>query len=75
MSIAKHHAEWLLHLLTDGELMGPTGPERQPRVTVIGTTTDVGRLHAGEDGRGGSVVFAGRTPIEGRTRDSSDIPT
>jgi len=38
------HAEWLLHLLTDGVLMGPTGPEAQPLITVIGATTDVGRL-------------------------------
>jgi Holliday junction resolvasome RuvABC ATP-dependent DNA helicase subunit len=38
------HAERLLHLLTDGVLMWPRGPEAQPRVTVIGATTDAGRL-------------------------------
>lgn len=40
----KANAEWLLHLLQDGVLMGPRGPEPQPQVTVIGATTDAGRL-------------------------------
>lgn len=40
----KANAEWLLHLLQDGVLMGPRGPEQQPEVTVIGATTDAGRL-------------------------------
>lgn len=40
----KSNAEWLLHLLQDGVLMGPRGPEPQPKVTVIGATTDAGRL-------------------------------
>lgn len=40
----KGNAEWLLHLMQDGVLMGPKGPEVQPMVTIIGATTDVGRL-------------------------------
>lgn len=40
----KGNAEWLLHLLQDGVLMGPMGPEVQPKITVIAATTDVGRL-------------------------------
>lgn len=35
---------WLLHLLENGVIMGPTGPEEQPKITVIGATTDAGRL-------------------------------
>jgi len=38
------NAEWLLHLLQDGVIMGPTGPEEQPALTVIGCTTEPGRL-------------------------------
>lgn len=41
---SKSNAEWLLHLLQDGVLMGPRGPEPQPLVTVIGASTDAGRL-------------------------------
>lgn len=40
----KANAEWLLHLLQDGVIMGPTGPEQQPKITVIGATTDAGKL-------------------------------
>lgn len=40
----KGNAEWLLHLLQDGVIMGPMGPEAQPKITIIGATTDVGRL-------------------------------
>lgn len=40
----KGDSEWLLHLLQDGVILGPRGPEPQPRVTIIGATTDVGRL-------------------------------
>lgn len=40
----KGNAEWLLHLLQDGVIMGPMGPEKQPDITVIGCTTDAGRL-------------------------------
>lgn len=35
---------WLLHLLQNGVIVGPLGPEKQPKITVIGVTTDVGRL-------------------------------
>jgi Holliday junction DNA helicase RuvB len=40
----KQNAEWLLHLLQDGVLMGPCGAEEMPKITVIAATTDVGRL-------------------------------
>ncbi len=40
----KANAEWLLHLLQDGVLMGPSGPIAKLDITVIGATTDVGRL-------------------------------
>jgi Holliday junction DNA helicase RuvB len=40
----KAQAEWLLHLLQDGAIVGPHGLEEQPKVTVIGATTDAGRL-------------------------------
>lgn len=35
----KGNAEWMLHLLQDNMLIGPFGPEKQPRVTVIAATT------------------------------------
>jgi Holliday junction DNA helicase RuvB len=37
-------AEWLLNLMADGCLMGPTGPEQMPHVTIVGATTDSGKL-------------------------------
>lgn len=40
----KANAEWLLHLLQDGCLPGPRGMEVMPKITVIGATTDVGKL-------------------------------
>jgi Holliday junction DNA helicase RuvB len=40
----KQNAEWLLHLLQDGVLMGPCGAEEMPNITVVAATTDVGRL-------------------------------
>jgi len=41
----QHNASWLLHYLENGILLGPRGVERNvPQVTVIGTTTDAGRL-------------------------------
>lgn len=40
----KKDAEWLLHYLQDGVIVGPRGPEELPRVTVIAATTDAGRL-------------------------------
>lgn len=44
VSGGKTNAEWLLHYLQDGVLIGPLGPETQPKVTVIGCTTDIGKL-------------------------------
>lgn len=41
---SKAGAEWLLHLMTDGVIIGPAGPEPQPDITIIGTTTDAGVL-------------------------------
>lgn len=40
----KGKAEWLLHYLENGTLLGPGGAERAPRLTVIAATTDVGKL-------------------------------
>ena len=40
----KGNAEWILHLLADGVLMGPRGPEEQAAITVIAATTDAGKL-------------------------------
>jgi Holliday junction DNA helicase RuvB len=40
----KRNGEWLLHLLENGVILGPRGPEEQPDITVIGTTTDAGIL-------------------------------
>lgn len=40
----KANAEWLLHYLQDGVLLTPLGAERVRQVTVIGATTDAGRL-------------------------------
>lgn len=44
VSGGKANAEWLLHYLQDGVIVGPRGPEVQPRVTIIGCSTDVGKL-------------------------------
>jgi holliday junction DNA helicase RuvB len=38
------NADWLLHYLADGVLMGPFGAEDVPRVTVIAATTNPGKL-------------------------------
>ncbi len=46
MDAGKKVAEWLLHYLQDGVIIGPLGPEPQPRVTIVAATTDVGRLPA-----------------------------
>ena len=40
----RKYGEWLLHYLQDGALVGPTGPEAQPRVTIIAATTEAVRL-------------------------------
>jgi Holliday junction DNA helicase RuvB len=39
-------AEWLLHYMQNGKLMGPRGPEDGPQVTVIAATTEPGLLPA-----------------------------
>lgn len=41
----KNRADWLLPLLTDGELMTPHGAEPMPEVTVVAATTDIGKLN------------------------------
>jgi Holliday junction resolvasome RuvABC ATP-dependent DNA helicase subunit len=38
------NADWMLHLLENGTLLGPMGVEEIPDITVVGTTTDVGKL-------------------------------
>lgn len=38
------NADWMLHLLENGTLLGPQGAEDIPQITVVGTTTDVGKL-------------------------------
>lgn len=35
---------WLLPLMTEGTLLTPTGPVEVPQVTIVGATTDQGRL-------------------------------
>jgi Holliday junction DNA helicase RuvB len=40
----KSNAEWLLPFLEQGVIVGPNGPEDTPKITVIGATTDAGRL-------------------------------
>lgn len=40
----RNRADWILPLLTDSVLMTKNTVERMPRVTVIGATTDVGKL-------------------------------
>ena len=40
----KANGEWALHLLENGSIMGPMGLEKQPDITIIGATTDVGKL-------------------------------
>lgn len=37
-------SEWMLPFLETGALVGPFGPEEVPAITVIGATTDDGRL-------------------------------
>ena len=44
MDGGKKNAEWILHLLQDGALIGPRGPEPQPKVTIIAATTDATKL-------------------------------
>lgn len=40
----KANAEWLLNLLWDGMMPGPRQLEPAPKITVIGATTDAGKL-------------------------------
>lgn len=40
----KASAEWLLNYMQDGVLVGPLGSEEMPSVTIMGTTTDAGKL-------------------------------
>lgn len=40
----KKKAEWILHYLQDGVIMGPQGPEEQPKVTILAATTDVHKI-------------------------------
>lgn len=40
----KAGGEWLLHYMQNDVLLGPLGPEDMPKVTIIATTTDVGRV-------------------------------
>ena len=40
----KANAEWLLHYMQDGKLVLPSGVEDCPDVTILGATTDSGRL-------------------------------
>jgi len=40
----RNRADWILPLLTDSVLMTKKSVEQMPRVTVIGATTDVGKL-------------------------------
>lgn len=42
--IGKQGFDWLMHMLEDGVIVGPTGPEAQPKVTIVATTTDMGAL-------------------------------
>lgn len=37
-------AEWLLHYLQDGVLLGPLGPEEMPKVTIIACSTEAAKL-------------------------------
>lgn len=41
---SRRDAEWLLHLMENGVIVGPRGPELQPKITILATTTDAGRL-------------------------------
>lgn len=44
MNSGKKGAEWLLHYLQDGVLSGPTGFQKVPRVSFVGTTTEPHKL-------------------------------
>lgn len=40
----KTAGEWLLHLMENGTLIGPLGPEDTPAVSIVLATTDKGRI-------------------------------
>ena len=40
----KGNSEWLLHLLENGTFIGPLGVEDTPKISIVGATTDAGRL-------------------------------
>jgi holliday junction DNA helicase RuvB len=40
----RNRADWMLPLLTDGVLMTARGAEQMPDITVLGATTDLGKL-------------------------------
>lgn len=61
----KGKAEWLLHLLQDGVIVGPRGAETAPKITVIGATTDAGRLPKTILGRFLECRVVDYTPDEG----------
>lgn len=64
----KSKAEWLLHLLQDGRLLTARGSEQAPDITVIGASTDSGRL---------PLTILSRFPIkpviEGYTEDEATL--
>lgn len=43
---SRYNGEWLLHLLENGRIVGPLGPEDAPKISVVMATTDGGRLPA-----------------------------
>lgn len=51
MDGGRKNAEWLLTYMQDYMLPGPLGLEEMPRVTIIATTTDAGKLPATIAGR------------------------
>lgn len=40
----KGPAEWLLSYLQDGVIIGPLGPEEQPKITIVAATTDAHKI-------------------------------
>lgn len=51
----KQAEEWLLTFLADGEIAGPFGMDKMPRVTMIAATTEPGKL---------SPTVVGRFPLQ-----------
>lgn len=44
VSTSKNDVDWLKNYMENGVIVGPLGAEEQPKVTIIGTTTDMGKL-------------------------------